>query len=237
MSSAFKSILGAAALAVTAAASPVIAATTIDTTQPYTDSWSPFGSQGTSAYGQTFTAGADNILDSFSLFLTGSTSNPVDFRAFIYAWDGSKATGPQLFASSLQSFLGSFAENPVEFIFNTGGISLTPGSQYVAFLFADKSGPQGSASMPFAGSFGSEQLPGGSFVFFNSDGSFDLLTSGSWDKSGGSDDVWFKASFSAESVGAVPEPATWIMFLAGFFAVGGAMRASRRRAKPARLTA
>lgn len=30
---------------------------------------------------------------------------------------------------------------------------------------------------------------------------------------------------------AVPEPATWAMMLLGFFAVGGAMRASRRRQK------
>ena len=228
-----KTLLCSAALAASSVllAAPASAATSVDTTQPFTGAWSPFGDPDTSAYGQTFTVGADNVLDSFSLYLTGGVTNPVDFRAYIYGWDGSKATGTQLFASSLQSFTGSLYDNPTEFLFSTGGLGLTTGAQYVAFLFADFSGAESTASMPYSGSFGSEQMPGGGFVYYNAGDNFGALTSSTWNKASGDDDVWFKASFSQGDVGAVPEPATWALFLFGFFAVGGLMRSAKREQK------
>ena len=227
------SLLSGAALAAGSLliAMPAWGATSVDTTQSYTGAWSPFGNPDTSTYGQTFTVGADNVLDSFSLFLTGAASNPVGFKAYVYGWDGSKATGPQLFASSLQSFSGSLSNNPTEFVFSTGGLGLITGAQYVAFLFADFSGSRGTVSMPYAGAIGSEQMPGGGFVYYNTGGDFGALTTSTWDKASGADDVWFKASFSQGDVGAIPEPASWALFLFGFFTVGGLMRSAKREHK------
>lgn len=40
---------------------------------------------------------------------------------------------------------------------------------------------------------------------------------------------------AAVAVAAVPEPGTWAMLLVGFAAIGGALRRSRRRDRPARV--
>lgn len=85
--------------------------------------------------------------------------------------------------------------------------------------------------MPFSGPFGSDQMPGGKFVYANVGGDFSALTTTTWDGAlgSGTGDVWFKASFSQADAGAVPEPAAWAMMLVGFGFVGGAMRAAKRR--------
>ncbi|MBK6413655.1 PEP-CTERM sorting domain-containing protein [Sphingopyxis sp.] len=69
-----------------------------------------------------------------------------------------------------------------------------------------------------------DTLAGGSFVYYNAGSDFAALTSNSWNKTGGGDDVFFKASFSAA---AVPEPETWALMLIGL-ACGGAMRSAKR---------
>lgn len=221
-----KKFLLIAALA-TSALAPAANAATIDTTQAFTGAWSPFGVSDTSTYGQTFTAGAANTLNSFSLFLHGAVPSPIEFKAYIYAWNGDFATGPQLFASALQTFTGSPFATPAEFAFNTGNLGLTSGQQYVAFLTTaglQAGRPDSTATMPYAGAFGSEALAGGSFVFYNSGNNFAALTSTPWDlrnsNSNGIGDVWFRASFG----NGVPEPAAWAMMLAGFGLVGSAMR-------------
>jgi hypothetical protein len=49
----------------------------------------------------------------------------------------------------------------------------------------------------------------------------------------GTDWVQFDNVVLEQAVSAVPEPATWAMMLVGFFAAGGALRASRRTARTA----
>ncbi len=46
-------------------------ATLIDTTAKFTTAWYSFGEPDTATYGQTFAVTGDNILNSFSLYLTG----------------------------------------------------------------------------------------------------------------------------------------------------------------------
>jgi hypothetical protein len=172
------------------------------------------------------------VLNSFSMYLVdylgvAPSSPPIDFTAYIYAWDGSKATGSALYSSAVQSFSGSLT--PTEYVFNTGSLALTSGSQYVAFLFANSGG---SAGMPIAGTLGSDAYSGGSFVFYNTT-NFSDLTTNSWDGASlfSPTDAWFKAAFNA--VGAVPEPGSWALMLLGFAGVGVALRRDRKRTSTA----
>jgi len=209
--------LGAAcAILAATAATPATAATSIDTTGSFTSNWHPFGQPDTSAYGQTFTVGSDNVLNSFSLYLDGQVATPVNFTAYVYAWNGSEITGSALYTSANQLFSGSADNSPMEFAFNTGALGLNSGSQYVAFLFANSGG---LANMPAA----SSNYGGGSFVFNNVGPDFSSLSSTPWAVVGS--DVWFKATFN----GAVPEPGTWMMMLLGFGAMGVAMRRDRKK--------
>ena len=215
-----------AALALLAvSATPAIAGTTIDTTGTSTGNFNPFGQPSTAAYGQTFTVGSDNVLNSFSLYLIGQPSSTVNFTAYIYAWNGTRATGSALYTSAGQIFSGS--GSPTEYAFNTGSLALTSGSQYVAFLYANSGA---GAQMPWAGDLGDETYTGGDFVFDNA-GSFADLTSSDWDGvvdfSFAPTDAWFKAAFN--QVGAVPEPGTWVLMLLGFAGVGVALRRDRKR--------
>jgi hypothetical protein len=204
------------------AAAPASAQTFIDTTGSNAGTVFDFGQPDTSAYGETFTVGSDNVLNNFSLYLVNHnndlTSPPINFNAYIYAWNGSQATGSALYSSGVQSFTGS--ASPTEYAFNTGNLSLTSGSQYVAFLFASSGG---LAGMPFPTG---DAYSGGTFVFNNAGSDFSSLTTTGW-STFSNNDVWFKAAFNAGS--AVPEPATWAMMLVGFAGMGAAMRRDRKR--------
>ncbi len=90
-----------------------------------------------STYGQVFTAtDQDQCLESFTFFLeqdNGASSN-IPYRAFVYAWDGTKPTGPALFKSKLRS-TGVLPSNSYTHItVNPGMIKLTTGQQYVCFF-------------------------------------------------------------------------------------------------------
>jgi hypothetical protein len=60
----------------------------IDTTGNTNQIVYPFGSPDTATYGQTFTAGASDTLNSFSLFLNG-TGSSLTFRGYLAEWNGS----------------------------------------------------------------------------------------------------------------------------------------------------
>ena len=213
-------VCGASALL----APTAFAQTTINTTGGAGKSEiAPFGVSDTSTYGQTFTVGSDDFLNSFSLYLNGAVNNPIQFKSYVYAWDGTKATGPALFSSGLQQFTGGTDQ---EFAFATGGVQLVSGSKYVAFLStAGLQGgrPQSTAQMP---GVVDSTYAGGNFVYYNTGNNFGVLTTNTWDCTTGCGfgDAFFKASLSAGAVAGVPEPATWAMMLMGFGAVGGALR-------------
>src|SRR5215470_9122970 len=60
---------------------------------------SSWGSTNTATYGQTITATAGmNKLTSFTFELAQQAGTPPNYQAFVYAWDGTKITGPALFA-------------------------------------------------------------------------------------------------------------------------------------------
>ena len=215
----FKHLLAVSALGAALLGSGTAFAQSIDTTGGTGKlEVAPFGVTNTSTYGETFTATANNVLTSYSLYLNGNASN-LQFASYIYAWDGNKATGPALFSSAVQSYNGG---SDVAFTFNPGA-NLVSGSKYVAFLTT--AGLQAgqanqTVQMPVVSS---STYAGGDFVYYNTGDNFAQLTSNTWDCHDGCGfgDAFFKASFGAA---AVPEPASWAMMILGMGAIGYAMR-------------
>lgn len=188
----------------------------------------PFGETDTATYGQTFTVGADTVLDNFSFWLNDDV-NPdrVDFRAYVMAWHASNhATGPVLWSSSTTTTGGTSSYE--QFTFNTGGLTLTQGLKYVAFL---------NASLDFDSIYGTSRMAarytsaysGGNFVYLNHGSNFSALTSPGW-TSEASYDAVFLANFSAPSP-VVPEPGSILAMLSLVSFGAGAVVLRRRRAK------
>jgi hypothetical protein len=193
------------------------AATIIDTTTSWNgiQKFGPFGENNGSGatYGQTFTVGTDNTLNSFTFFLDGS-DNPdvIDFAGYVMAWDGTKATGSILYESAMNSTtLGQGFE---QFTFNTGGVNLVSGQQYVAFLSASNyfDNQDGTG---FMGVIQSNVYNDGNFVLSFNENRFSELSDQSW-MDIQSYDVAFKATFSS-GVQSVPEPTSML----GLLTVGG----------------
>ena len=167
----------------------------IDTTSSWDGSsyiWA-FGEPDTATYGQTFTAPeTSRPLTEFTFYLD-DYYNPdvIDFAAYVMAWDGTKATGPVLYSSAMQSTTGSSGFDTLTF--NTGELILTPGQQYVAFLSASNffDGVSGTGQM---GLISNDVYDGGMFVYFGNGSDFDSLTTTSW-VTGYGGDLAFKASF------------------------------------------
>lgn len=206
-------------------ATPALAETTIDTTgaRRY-ENIRYVGTGHASTFGQTFTAGSDSFLKSFSLFLNGTYGDPMKFKGYVYQWNGTRIIGNELYSSDLKTFDGSAL---TEFKFDVGSLSLTAGTKYVAFLsVSDFVNIQGSsrASMP---AVTNDAYTGGRFVYTYVDADSSKLKTQQWyaydTSSYDFGDAFFKAEFIAS---AVPEPATWIMLSLGFGLVGAA---SRRR--------
>lgn len=206
-------------LAAIAASAPAIAATTINTTGGAGKyELGQFG--GSTTYGQTFTVGADTMLDSYSMYLTKFTSETLQFKSYIYQWTGNGVTGPALFTSSLQQ-VGIGTDR--QYAFSTTGLQLAANTRYVALVTVDgvPNGNSFGAMMPVVSN---ATYTGGNFVYTNGN-----TFGGQWDCGAGCGygDAWFKASLTA----AVPETATWGMMIAGFGMIGAALRTRRRSTK------
>ncbi|MBT1062768.1 PEP-CTERM sorting domain-containing protein [Bowmanella sp. Y26] len=170
-----------------------------------------FGEMSTATYGQTFLVnGPDTQLDSWTFYIDDYV-NPdfVDFAFYIMDWDSAttRATGSILYQSAAVSTTNNGGFDGMEAItFNTGGLNLVSGNDYIAFI---------STSELFDGSSGTSEI--GSLLDETAyvDGGFfwqdNHSSAGTWDteawfhRSPGSDfgDLAFTASFSSASV---PEP-------------------------------
>lgn len=173
-------------------------------------------------FGQTFTALTGyNRLDQFTFrFLNFDNGQNLTFRAYLYAWDGQKATGNALFASDLRA--GSGSSGSTAFTFTTGGVSVVGGQRYVAFVNASEhfanNGP--IAAMSVQASVPS--YSGGQGFFLNNGSNFSAVTQTPWVMLNG--DLAFTASFSNA---VVPEPSSAVLVIAGLAALS--LSAYRRR--------
>lgn len=194
--------LGTALLAASAQAQM-----TIDTTPFWngTDNVSPFGLPYTATYGQTISAPlSDPYLTSFSFEMNLPAT--VLFQGYVYAWNGAEASGTALYTSGLTSTAGTGFQ---EITFDTGTLSLTPGSSYV--LFASVSANPTSTGTGSWGQPGNTDVySGGAFVYLDNGTNPSEWTTTPWTQNflGTGGDLAFKATFAP-----TPEPS--VLALAG----------------------
>jgi hypothetical protein len=186
---------------------------------------SSFGVPDTATYGQTVTVGAGaSPLKSFG-FEIGYCGADVTLRGSVYAWDGTKATGPSLYESPGTTVTNSSAFQLVTF--NVGDLSLAPGT-YV--LFASTSNDQTGALHSGCqwGSVGNNTAyAGGQFVFLNNGPDPAKWTTTQW--SSIAQDLAFRVDGLVVPVPAASTTSLLIGF-AGLIAVGSyRMARSRRR--------
>jgi hypothetical protein len=190
-------LLASMALAVIFGSGVALADTVIDTMSQANGSLCCLGSD-IATYGQVITAPADDTqLDSFTFLMNTGT---VVMRGEVYAWDGEKATGPNLYESEPRTVTTTSGFEEVTF--DTDGVQLVPGQQYVLFATMSKDYESSANSGAFATWLGvfsgsGDAYPGGSYVLMNSGSSFDQLLTSAWTSSPYLDwDLAFKAVFS-----------------------------------------
>jgi hypothetical protein len=182
-----------AAAALLLFAAPAFAGQTIGTFGSWngSEAISTFGYPNTATYGQVITAPAGaTLLTSFTFEL--AIPNTATFRAEVYAWDGSEATGPNLYESGSMTTTSSSMQS----VTIGTAVPVTAGSQYVMFLSTSKDSGSGSGVWGFVSA---NPYGGGDFVYQNNGTDPSTWTSTPWTVYGG--DLAFSAIFNGQPVG------------------------------------
>ncbi|HEU4658661.1 MAG TPA: IPT/TIG domain-containing protein [Capillimicrobium sp.] len=208
--------------ALLAGAGDARAATTIDTTPSWNGVHHVFtfgtaAAENTPTYGQVVTVPAgETALQRFSFRLDGDAGLTV--RGQVYAWNGTRATGPALYSSAPRALAGGGFETVA---FETGGVPVTPGQQIV--LLATTLLDASSGSAVWGAILGGDVLPGGTYVYDNTDDVADLNTQ-DWDGlDGGYAGAGADLAMTAEFGGGVPVPAAARPVVTGVSARSGAI--------------
>jgi hypothetical protein len=210
-----KSLLLVALLLVAMSA---FADTTINNFTGYNDYWHPYGdnSSSTQTYGEVFTLpnATDTNLSSFSFYI----GNPIDSGniitgAYIATWTGSQA-GTLLYSSSQYDYDNT---GNVQLTFNTGGLALQTGQQYVMFLSTSNYHGQSAGSTYISTGNTDPNLLG--FVYYNNAGDFNALFNSGWDGTGLQPDWAVNLEFNQ-----VPEPSSLLMLGTGILGGIGVLR-------------
>ena len=108
-------------------------------------------------------------LGSFTFYL--HVEPALIFRAYVYAWNGSEATGPALYEGPNMHTANESVFEPITA--DTGGVAVTPGQQYVLFfsIANNKAEDENLATFNYQDSWGAVYDPSayteGSFKFIN----------------------------------------------------------------------
>ena len=189
-----------------AAAASTFADTIYDNFTGYNDSWHPFGYPDTATYGETFTAptNGDVNLQDFGFYMGNpdTSGDNILLRAYIATWNGTHA-GTLLYVSADYDYANT---GDAHLTFTTGGLTLTPGATYVAFLSVSELFGQSGGTSHI--SSGDPTIPGGNFVWYNNQSDFGALFTNNWDNTGVKPDWAFNATFTAEAGNAITLNAT-----------------------------
>lgn len=159
-----------------------------------------FGVSNTATYGQVITVPAtDTVLKDFSFEM--NLPSTVIFRGEVYAWDGTKATGPSLYESAPAHTSGSGNFELITFTI-PNGVALKAGQQYVIFASTSKDQATGSGT----GSWG-RIASGTGFYYINNGSDSSQWTASAWTNYGS--DLAYRATF--DSLTNVPAMNEWGM--------------------------
>jgi len=198
-------------------AASAFADTTINNFAGYNDFWHPYGdnSSSTQTYGEIFTAPSGEAnLSSFSFYM----GNPIDSGniitgAYIATWTGGHA-GTLLYDSGAFTY-DNLGDEKISF--NTGGLGVNPGQQYVMFLSTSNYHGQSSGSTYISTGNTDPNLNG--FAYYNNGGDFNGLFTNNWDAAGLQPDWAVELQFNS-----VPEPGTLMMLGTGILGGIGVLR-------------
>ena len=181
--------------------------------------------------GQTITVptNGDTDLVSFGIGVyTAPNAVPFGVVAQVYAWDGSQPTGSPLYTSLLTPLPTVYGFQSVLPIFDTGGLQLEAGGQYIILLNVEQIFYIGTlvSGTPYSGG-SSVWLINGSPTWSTIPGSLPQDWFGPGADPPANLQVPFIATFAAPPV---PEPGTWILMLGGLGLIGLAAGRRARRA-------
>ncbi len=180
-----------------------------------------FGAPYITTLAQSFSLPRAGRLQSFEFRYASHVGPGPILRAYVYQWAGT-AVGPQLFASGTIRLADGTPINAtwLDHQIGLGNTLVGPGSYAVILSnYGLDSTGLNSLSLSFSNNF----YPGGMAVSAAPAQTFEQTVSGSWSAPSTSD-LTFRLTY-----GAVPEPASWAMQIAGFALAGAVMRRRRVR--------
>jgi PEP-CTERM motif len=155
---------------------------------------------------------------------------PVGMVAYVYAWNGSEATGPALYTSPLTPINDNVDATTPPYgpypIFETGGLNLIAGQEYVIFVDAENSVYLDYLMTSDGNAVGGPDS-NGNYTVTTQNADPSLWTTEAW-SIGGIGDFQFQTNYVATFAAPVPEPSTWIMALAGLGSLGLIRLATRK---------